>query len=116
MVYLTRKNGGVVIHTDKQAMKELDGIETPDMEIPDAEFEAADCIARLVNGEIFIGKTNAEKQAEENWQKIITLKRKLSETDYVAAKIAEGSATKAEYAAIIAQRQAWRQEISILEV
>ena len=48
-------------------------------------------------------------------EKIAALKRELAETDYVAAKIAEGSATVAEYADAIAQRQAWRQEINALE-
>lgn len=43
------------------------------------------------------------------------LKQQLTDTDYVACKIAEGSATAAEYAEIIAQRQAWRAEINRLE-
>ena len=33
---------------------------------------------------------------------------KLKETDYVAAKIAEGAATMEEYAAVLSQRRAWR--------
>ena len=43
------------------------------------------------------------------------LKQKLSETDYIACKIAEGVATAEEYADVIAQRQAWREEINKLE-
>jgi hypothetical protein len=39
----------------------------------------------------------------------------LAETDYIVLKIAEGSATKKEYAEKIAQRQAWRTEINDLE-
>jgi len=116
MVYLAKKDGGVIHHTDLQAMMELDGIEKPDMEISDEEFEAAGCLARLIDGEIFLGKTGAEKTAEENGQRIVILKRHLAETDYVAAKIAEGSATKAEYADAIARRRAWRQEINDLSV
>jgi hypothetical protein len=68
----------------------------------------------VIKGKIFIGKTDEEKTAEENAQKVVDLKRKLAETDYVAAKIAEGSATKSEYADVIAQRQAWRHEIGAL--
>jgi len=45
-VYLAKKNGVVVIHADKQAMKELDGIEKPDMTITQAEFEAAGGLVR----------------------------------------------------------------------
>lgn len=37
---------------------------------------------------------------------------KLKETDYVAAKIAEGAATKEEYAAVLSQRRVWRKEIN----
>ena len=115
MVYLAIKDGGVVHHTSLQALKEMDGIEKPDMEISNEEFEAAGCLVRLIKGKIFIGKTKEEKTAEENEQKVNVLKQKLAETDYIAAKIAEGSASKAEYSDIIAQRQTWRKEINNLE-
>lgn len=45
---------------------------------------------------------------------ICNLKQKLLDTDYIACKIAEGSATVEEYADIISQRQAWREEINQL--
>ena len=49
-----------------------------------------------------------------NAQESIILDRegKLSATDYIAAKIAEGKATKTEYADKIAQRQTWRDDIN----
>lgn len=49
-----------------------------------------------------------------NAQQTIILDRegKLTATDYIAAKIAEGKATKEEYAEKIAQRQSWRDEIN----
>ncbi|MDR2095057.1 MAG: hypothetical protein LBP76_06015 [Treponema sp.] len=115
MVYLAKKNGVVVHHTDRAAMEALDGIATPDMEITDEEFEASGGLARLIDGEIVLGKTSAEAQAEENARQIMVLKKNLAETDYIAAKIAEGSATVEEYAGKIALRQAWRQEIAELE-
>lgn len=46
---------------------------------------------------------------------ITELKQKLAETDYIACKIAEGVATKEEYAEQIKQRQLWREEINRLE-
>jgi hypothetical protein len=95
-------------------MEALDGISTPDMTVTEAEWEAAGGLARLVDGEIVLGKFEAEIQAEENVRRITILKQKLAETDYIAAKIAEGSATVEEYADKIAQRQAWRQEIEAL--
>lgn len=50
-----------------------------------------------------------------NDAKIAELKKLLSDTDYVAIKIAEGSATIEEYAEVIAQRKLWREEINSLE-
>ena len=49
-----------------------------------------------------------------NEQQTIILDRegKLSSTDYIAAKIAEGEATKSEYADKIAERQQWRDDIN----
>ena len=49
-----------------------------------------------------------------NEQQTIILEReaKLTSTDYIAAKIAEGKATKSEYAAKIADRQQWRDDIN----
>ena len=49
-----------------------------------------------------------------NEQQTIILDRegKLTSTDYIAAKIAEGKATKSEYADKIAERQTWRDDIN----
>ena len=49
-----------------------------------------------------------------NEQQTIILDRegKLTSTDYIAAKIAEGKATKAEYDDKIAERQQWRDDIN----
>lgn len=55
--------------------------------------------------------TEDEKTAIE----ISTLKRKLSETDYITCKIAEGSATVDEYSQKIAERRAWRAQIEQLQ-
>jgi hypothetical protein len=62
------------------------------------------------------------KQAEIieaiNAQQSIILDReaRLTATDYIAAKIAEGKATKAQYADKIAQRQTWRDDINAANV
>jgi hypothetical protein len=49
-----------------------------------------------------------------NEQQTIILDRegKLTSTDYIAAKIAEGKATQEEYAEKIAERQQWRDHIN----
>ena len=51
---------------------------------------------------------------EDNSERIAELKQLLADTDYVVIKIAEGVATAEEYADVIANRQAWRQEINQL--
>lgn len=51
----------------------------------------------------------------DNSARIDELKQKLAETDYIACKIAEGSATVEEYAEQIKQRQLWRKQINELE-
>ena len=49
-----------------------------------------------------------------NAQQSIILDReaRLTSTDYIAAKIAEGKATQEEYTDKIAQRQQWRDDIN----
>ena len=50
----------------------------------------------------------------ENEARLNALHQLLSNTDYIAAKIAEGAATKEEYSDILRKRQAWRDEINKL--
>lgn len=58
--------------------------------------------------------TQAEINEAINAQQSIVLDRegKLSSTDYIAAKLAEGKATKDEYADKIVERQQWRDDIN----
>lgn len=58
--------------------------------------------------------TKTEIIAAINEQQTVILDREgqLTATDYIAAKIAEGKATKADYAEKIAQRQEWRDDIN----
>ena len=62
-----------------------------------------------------IEETAEERQARENRLEIAELKHKLTATDYIAAKIAEGAATSEEYAEKLAGRAAWRARINELE-
>jgi hypothetical protein len=118
MVYLARKNGGVVAHANKAAMEALDGVK-PEKTITDAEWAAGGNLARVIEGEIVVGKTEGEKAAEkaaaEKKAAIADLKQKLAESDYIVIKIAEGAAKSEDYAEQIAQRQAWRKQVEELE-
>lgn len=51
----------------------------------------------------------------EKKNRILKIKQELRATDYNAIKYAEGELTSSEYAAIRAQRRAWRVEINTLE-
>lgn len=52
---------------------------------------------------------------EDHSERIAELKQLLADTDYAVIKIAEGAATSEEYADVIEQRKAWRNEIRELE-
>lgn len=57
-------------------------------------------------------KYEIEALINEQQTIILNCEAKLTSTDYIAAKIAEGKATKADYANKIAERQQWRDEIN----
>ena len=52
---------------------------------------------------------------EKAQERIAVLKELLAGTDYVVLKIAEGVATKEDYASVLDVRQQWRAEINELE-
>lgn len=62
-----------------------------------------------------IGRSPIEPAAHKAQQRIIELKTYLSQTDYVCMKLAEGAASPEEYADVIKQREAAREEIRELE-
>ncbi len=61
----------------------------------------------------------ADDQSKENnafaSMSIIGLKKKLSETDYLALKFAEGELSAEDFASIKNQRVQWRAQINLLE-
>lgn len=59
-------------------------------------------------------KTQDEKDLEEAKQEEQELQSFLNSTDYVAAKLAEGVATKEEYAEVLQQRAEARDRINVL--
>ena len=54
-------------------------------------------------------------QEELDLIKIVELKKRLSETDYVILKMIEGELTMEDCAETIAKRKGWRKEINKLE-
>ena len=85
-------------------------------ELPDG-FEAGFPYYRLMEGKlVYDGEKQAETEKKrERTERIAELKGLLAATDYIAAKISEGAATREEYAEKLAERQSWRDEINELE-
>ena len=82
MVYLARKNGAVIFHTDLVAMKQLDGIDKAEKAVSDTEWEEAGGFARVIGNKIVIGKTPEEAAAAE------ALENAENETAKIKAEIA----------------------------
>jgi hypothetical protein len=90
MVYLAKKDGAVICHTDKAAMEQIDGISKPDMTDTNEEFEAAGGLVRLIDGEIVLGRTDEETaqetQREAREVELAGLKAEIAARDYRALK------------------------------
>jgi hypothetical protein len=63
-VYLARKGGEVIHHTDRKAMLEIDNLK-PEKTVSLEEFESAGGLVRIIGDEIILGKTKAELAAEK---------------------------------------------------
>ena len=55
------------------------------------------------------------EKKRERTERIAELKGLLAATDYIAAKISEGAATREEYADKLTERQSWRDEINAID-
>jgi hypothetical protein len=86
MVYLAKKNGEVIHHTDLAAMKQMDGIETPDLTVSDDDFQAANGLVRIIDGEIFIGPTPEEQAEEARQNRIAEIDQALLAIDTKSAR------------------------------
>lgn len=86
MVYLAKKNGEVIHHTDLAAMKQMDGIETPDLTVSDDDFQAANGLVRIIDGEIFIGPTPEEQAEEARQNRIAEIDQALQAVDTKSAR------------------------------
>ena len=114
-VYLAIKGDEVVWHTDPEVMKRAWGVTKFDMIVTKDEFIQAKSLARLVDGKIVLGETDAEKNIRDGWERIGILKQQLTDTDYVACKIAEDPDCRERYAEILQNRKDWRTEIDTLQ-
>jgi hypothetical protein len=94
MVYLAKKNGSVIYHTDLQAMKDLDGISKPDKTVTVQEWEAAGSTAHIDSaGNIVLGESEdvflKKKELAELKTEETLLLKELAEKDYEVVKASE---------------------------
>ena len=81
MIYIAKKGNEAVFHTDLQAMRDFDGIETPELTLTEAEFEAAGSLVRVIDGKIVLGKTETELAAEKAADRLREIDAELSAID-----------------------------------
>lgn len=80
----------------------------------DCEIVETDREITEIDG-MYIYADSAEYKSKQVQERIAVLKELLAGTDYVVLKIAEGVATKEDYASVLDIRQQWRAEINELE-
>ena len=81
-VYLWKAGDKVIHHTDIEAAAQLDGlVRQPDKTVSEAEFEAANGLVRIIEGEIVLGQTDDEKADGEKQEKIAEIQARFTEID-----------------------------------
>ena len=92
-------------------MKAIDGIDNPDMQVSESAFEAANGLVRIIDGEIILGKTQAEQAVETERESLNTeeveLQRELVDKDYKVVKAAEAGIVLAEADPELHARREW---------
>jgi hypothetical protein len=93
-VYLAKKNGTVICHTDLAAMKQLDGIARADKTVTVEEWEAAGSTACIDGaGKIQLGEQPVEKARREEIEALAleekALQSELDGKDYKVIKASE---------------------------
>ena len=82
MVYLfITKQNTVEHYADKEEAQRLFGYGEPDLVITEEEYDQAEGLFRLINGKIFLGKTEEEKKEELAVEKRTIRDKYLQETD-----------------------------------
>jgi len=78
------KDGNEIRHYYDEAELKAAGFKKADKTVSEEEFASNGCYARLLNGEIIVGKTTAEKEAEAKQEEISGLMSELEHIDRVA--------------------------------
>jgi hypothetical protein len=111
-VYLAKKNGTVIYHTDLAAMKQLDGISKPDKTVTVEEWEAAGSVARIdADGKIVLGEPedviSRREEIETLTREEAALQSELDRRDYKVIKASEAGLVLAETEPELHTRREW---------
>jgi len=80
MVYLVKHNGIVRVFYSEDDMKAA-GFKKPGLTVSEEEFNSNGCYARIIEGEIIVGKTKTETQIEELTKQIAEIDSQLDLLD-----------------------------------
>jgi len=73
-VYLWKVGDRVIFHTDLLAASQIDGLSRkPDKTVTEDEFSDAGGLVRLIDGKIYLGKTNQEIEDEKTRARIMEI-------------------------------------------
>jgi len=111
-VYLAKKGGKVINHTNLEAMAQLDGVTTPDKTVTIAEWEAAGSTAHIsASGAIVLGEPEgviAKRQEIKDLEREETdLQYELDSKDYKVIKASEVGSVLAELDPALHTRRDW---------
>ena len=100
-IYLWKIEKKIIYHTDLQAAADIDGLlREPDKTVTTAEWDDAEGLVRIINGNIILGKTNdeiaIENELSELEQEETSLQNELDGKDYKVIQAAERGFSLAE--------------------
>jgi hypothetical protein len=113
-VYLAKKNGAAIHHTDLAAMEQLDGISEPDKTVTVEEWENAGSVAYIdSSGEIRLGIPPDIKAKQDEIELLTkegaTLQKELDAKDYKVVKATETGQVLAEVDPELHSRREWHR-------
>jgi hypothetical protein len=82
MIYLYETNRGIEPHTDKKFAENTLKLGEPIAELTEQEWQDVEGLARMIDGELFLGKTQAEKDEEKAQEIRGKRDRLLTHTDW----------------------------------
>jgi hypothetical protein len=111
-VYLAKKDGAVIFHTDLSAMEQMDGISKPDKTVSIEEWETAGSKAFIdASGKIVLGEPEDMKARREEIEALTleerNLQSELDSKDYKVIKASEIGEVLSKTDPVLHERRNW---------